>query len=173
MHPDKIVSRYRGVYAHATNGSGQEQVTAKKFVDDMRRQYPGIHEQAFPPEPPEQDEEPEPTYWYDRGNYRQQQQAGANPWDNIRSAAQNAWDWAQRVASEMASVEYARKVADDLAEVQVKNLQTNKVQIAVKIPQRELFYLSERLNPQQKIEFAQHIAAKVENEILALLMDED
>lgn len=172
MHPDKIVSRYRGVYAHASSGSGQEQVTAQKFVDDMRRQYPGIHEQAFPPEPPEQDE-PGANYWYDRGNFREQSPPQANPWENIRSAAQNAWDWAQRVASEMASVEYARKVADDLAEVQVKNLQTNKVQIAVKLPQRELFYLAERLNPQQKIEFAQHIAARVENEILALLMGED
>jgi hypothetical protein len=172
MHPDKIVSRYRGVYAHASSGSGQEKVTAQKFVDDMRRQYPGIHEQAFPPEPPEPDEAGA-NYWYDRGNFREQQQAGPNPWENIRSAAQNAWDWAQRVASEMASVEYARKVADDLAEVQVKNLQTNKVQIAVKLPQRELFYLAERLNPQQKIEFAQHIATRVENEILALLMAED
>jgi len=171
MYPDNILSRYRGVYAHATSGTGNEKATAQKFVDDMRRQYPGIHEQAFPPEPVEQ-EEPEPTYWYDRGNFRQQQQTGPNPWDNIRSAAQNAWEWAQKVASEMASVEYARKVAEDLAEIQVKNLQTNKVQIAVKIPQRELFYLSERLNEQQKIEFAQYIAAKVENEILALLVED-
>jgi hypothetical protein len=171
MHPDKIVSRYRGVYAHASNGTGNEKATAQKFVDDMRRQYPGIHEQAFPPEPPNEDEE-RSTYWYDKGNFRQQGGA-ANPWDNIKSAAQNAWDWAQKVASEMASVEYARKVAEDLAEVQVKNLQTNKVQIAVKIPQRELFYLSERLNDQQKMEFAQHIAAKVEAEILALLYDGD
>ena len=172
MHPDKIVSRYKGVYAHATSGSGQEKVTAQRFLDEMRRQYPGIHEQAFPPEQSEPEEEDRSTYWYDRGNYRQQQGGAANPWDNIRSAAQNAWEWAQKVASEMASVEYARKVAEDLAEVQVKNLQTNKVQIAVKIPQRELFYLAERLNEQQKIEFAQYLAAKVENEILALLIDD-
>ena len=164
-HPDNIVEKYTRVHALAQSGVGGEKENAARIVAQLRMKYPGIHEQAFPPAPPpftggQQRGQDTSVPWYERFN-------------RARDMAAEAVDWATRVAAEMASLEYARHVAAEVAEVQTKMLQRERVQVSVKLPLRELYYLGERLSPQQKDEFAATIAAVVEAEILRLMNGED
>ena len=165
-YPENIVEKYTRVHALAMSGIGGEKENAARIVSQLRMKYPGIHEQAFPPAPPpppsgQGHERPESSVpWYERFN-------------RARDMAAEAVDWATRVAAEMASLEYARHVAAEVAEVQTKMLQRERVQVSVKLPLRELYYLGERLSPQQKDEFAATIAAVVEAEILRLMNGED
>jgi hypothetical protein len=168
-HPENIVSRYKAVIALAKGATTDgERAAAENAAAQMRARHAGIHEQAFPPPPPAgaggrsgQAHGPESVPWYERftgGNFRQ--------------TASEAFDWAARVASEMASLEYARKAAEELTELQTKVLAKERVQIAVKVPLRELYYFSERFSDAQKAEFAARIAAAVEEEVLRLMNEE-
>lgn len=170
-HPENIISRYKAVIALAQQGSTDgERAAANNAAEQMRSKFPGVHEQAFPPKrasgrasgsQPQPPPQPESVPWYERftgGNFRQ--------------TAADAFDWAARVAAEMASLEYARKAAEELCELQTKMLARERVQIAVKVPLREMYYFSERFSEQQKAEFAARIAAAVEEEVLRL-MNED
>ena len=166
-YPENIVEKYTRVHALAMSGIGGEKENAARIVAQLRMKYPGIHEQAFPPAPPP----PPPTGGPQRG------QDSSVPWyerfNRARDMAAEAVDWATRVAAEMASLEYARHVAVEVAEIQTKMLQRERVQVSVKLPLRELYYLGERLSPQQKDEFAATIAAAVEVEVLRLMNGED
>jgi phenylpyruvate tautomerase PptA (4-oxalocrotonate tautomerase family) len=172
-HPENIISRYKAVIALAERGTTDgEKAAANNAAEQMRAKFPGIHEQAFPPKhtrsaPPRgggfnpSPPEPESVPWYERF-------AGGQ----FRKTASEAFDWAARVAAEMASLEYARKAAEELTELQTKMLAKERVQIAVKIPLREMYYFSERFSEQQKAEFAARIAAAVEDEVLRIMNEE-
>lgn len=177
-HPENIVHRYVAVYNlwNGTTNPG-EKANAHSAMLKMQEKFPGIHAQAFPPkagptpQPQGQGQQSAPRSdgsvpWYERF-------AGGFAGQQFRERAADAFDWAQRVAAEMASLEYARNAADELAEVQTKALQKERVQIAVKLPLRELYYLGSRFNDSQKQEFASRIATSVEEEILRLLSGGD
>ena len=170
-HPEKIVERYKHVIALAQRGSTDgERTAAQNAAASMREKYPNIHAQAFPPShsssPP-----PAGTPFTQGGT-----NDGSMPWyerfTGFREQAREAFDWASRVAAEMASLEYARSAADELVEMQTKTLAKERVQIAIKLPLREVFYLGARFNEAQKQEFASRIAGLVEAEILRLMNEE-
>lgn len=168
-HPERIVERYKHVIALAQRGATEgERTAAQNAAASMREKYPGLHAQAYPPTPaqagagtPFQQGSPDNSVpWYER-------------FAGFREQARDAFDWASRVAAEMASLEYARSAADELAEMQTKTLAKERVQIAVKLPLREVFYLGARFNEAQKQEFASRIAGLVEEEILRLMREEE
>ena len=168
-HPEKIVERYKHVMALASQGATDgEKSAANNAAAAMRQKYPGIHAQAYPPSPPP----PQPGQPFNPGSGTD----GSVPWyerfNGFREQAKEAFDWASRVAAEMASLEYARSAADELVEMQTKTLAKERVQIAIKLPLLEVFYLGARFNEAQKQEFASRIAALVEEEILRLMSED-
>lgn len=162
-HPANIVDRYRAAYTMSERGSTEgERTAARNAVAMMVKRYMGIHDQAFPPTPQAAPQAGPST-----------QQDGSVPWyerfAGFRNQAQEAFTWASRVAAEMASLEYARAAADELSEMQTKVITKERVQIAVKVPLRDLYYLGQRFSEAQKQEFAARISMQVEEEILRIM----
>jgi len=170
-HPENIVDRYRAAHVLSERGSTEgERTAARNAVNLMAKKYPGIHAQAYPPAP-----QPPPPQTNQQNYYRTPDQSV--PWyerfTGARQAASDAFSWASRVAAEMASLEYARNVADELTDFNTKVLTKERVQIAVKLPLRDLYYISQRFNDAQKAEFASRIAAMVEAEVLRVMEGTD
>jgi hypothetical protein len=173
-YEQRLIDRYRGVHALAEGGSPGERDNARKIRDKMREQYPGIHEETFPPPPPPADEGFDPfRAWRTQG--AAQDAGGGNPWDDLlggrswRDVAAEGLGWAARMAQEMSSLGTARAYVDSTVEVAAKLLQSQKLQITVKMNLRDLYSVSANMNEAQRVEFAKYVAEKVEAEMLAAL----
>jgi hypothetical protein len=194
-YEEKIVERYKAVFALAEQGVGGEKDNALRIRAKMEQMYPGIREQAFPPPP--QDEgfdpfrrwrtqqapEPEPEQ---ESRQRRQQQQRPGGWEDFfggfagnpqgqaqgrkwQETAQDVLGWAAKVAQEMSSLGTARAYAENITELQAKMLQSGKWQIAVKFPLRDLYAVAGNMNEAQRQEFARYVASMVEAEVLAAL----
>lgn len=190
-HEEKVVERYKAVYALSEQGVGGEKDNAIRIRTKMEQMYPGIREQAFPPPPPQSDgfdpfhrwrtqSAPEPDD--EPRQQRQRQRSGGwedflggfagNPQGQGRKwqeTAQDVLGWAAKVAQEMSSLGTARAYAESVTELQAKMLQSGKWQIAVKFPLRDLYAVAGSMNEAQRQEFARYVAAMVEAEVLAAL----
>lgn len=105
-YDNKVLDRYRKVWALAQQGEGGERTTAQSMVDKLREQHPGIHLQAFPPRvvPP-----PTPM---DPFSFSQERL-----WEMLKGLGvqvQQGAQWAARAAYEAAQIELASDYADDL-----------------------------------------------------------
>jgi hypothetical protein len=124
----------------------------------MEKEYPGIKTEADkPPEQPPDAAE---------GNFGQ-----APRWAKWGRAAENAFAWAAGVAQEAASLDYAVRCADTFAEIVTRSLASGKWQIAVKIPENDLYNCAQYLTDAQKRTFANYIANGVAEQILYALND--
>jgi len=192
-HEEKVVERYKAVYALAEQGVAGEKENALRIRAKMEQMYPGIREQAFPPPPPQEDgfdpfrswrtqSPPEP----DEDRRQQQQRQRSGGWDDFiggfakgppqgqggrrwQETAQDVLGWAAKVAQEMSSLGTARAYAESVTELQAKMLQSGKWQIAVKFPLRDLYAVAGNMNEVQRQEFARYVASMVEAEVLAAL----
>jgi hypothetical protein len=73
------------------------------------------------------------------------------------------------MAQEMSSLGTARAYVDNTVEVASKLLQSQKLQITVKMNLRDLYAVAGNMNEAQRAEFAKYVAEKVEAEMLAAL----
>lgn len=195
-YEEKIVERYKAVFALAEQGVAGEKENALRIRTKMEQMYPGIREQAFPPPPPQEEgfdpfrrwrtqqaPEPEPE---PEPRQRRQQQQRPGGWEDFfggftgnpqgqaqgrkwQETAQDVLGWAAKVAQEMSSLGTARAYAESITELQAKMLQSGKWQIAVKFPLRDLYAVAGSMNEVQRQEFARYVAAMVEAEVLAAL----
>jgi hypothetical protein len=172
-YEQRLIDRYKGVCALADGGSPGERENARKIRDKMREQHPGIHEEAFPPPPP-QDAGFDPfRAWRTQG--AAQDAGGGNPWDDLlggrswRDVAAEGLGWAARMAQEMSSLGTARAYAENMVEVSSRMLQSQKLQVTVKMGLRDLYSVAGNMNEAQRVEFARHVAEKVEAEMLNAL----
>ena len=176
-YDEGLIDRYKAVVAHAERGEGNEKANAQRLREKMEAQYPGIREQAFPPSQKgfdpfagwrsnkKRDDEDE-----DRPR-RERKRAGGFGFDRDRwaSVANEAFGFAARMAEEMGSLGTARAYAESITEIQAKVLQSEKYQIAVKFPLRDLYEIAANMNELQRIEFARYVGAMVEAQVLAVL----
>lgn len=197
-YDERVIDRYKGVCALAEQGSPGERQNALDIRTKMESKYPGIREQAFPPQaapPPGFDpfrnwrqKQPEPSgapepeaqssgwsgFWGGAAGGAQGASGAAGAGGDARGrrwqeTAQDVLGWAARVAQEMSSLGTARAYAESITELQTKMLQSGKWQIAVKFPLRDLYAVAGNMNEAQRQEFARHVAAMVEAEVLAAL----
>ena len=197
-YDERIIERYKGVCALAEQGSPGERESAQNIRKKLEEKYPGIHAEAFPAQPPPQDKGFDPfrnwrTRSADPEPEAQGQQGGGwgGFWGNAaggasapggpagaggeqrgrkwQETAQDVLGWAARVAQEMSSLGTARAYAESITELQAKMLQSGKWQIAVKFPLRDLYAVAGNMNEAQRQEFARHVAAMVQAEVLAAL----
>ena len=197
-YDERIIERYKGVCALAEQGSDGERETARNIRAKLEEKYPGIHAEAFPPSaaPPPQDRGFDPfRNWRTRpADPDPDPQAQGGGWGGFWGAAggaggpgapsgaggdqkgrkwqetaQDVLGWAARVAQEMSSLGTARAYAESITELQAKMLQSGKWQIAVKFPLRDLYAVAGNMNDAQRQEFARHVAAMVQAEVLAAL----
>ena len=74
-YEEKIVERYKAVFALAEQGVAGEKENALRIRAKMEQMYPGIREQAFPPPPQDEGFDPSRTddaLWFrddDAGRY--------------------------------------------------------------------------------------------------------
>jgi hypothetical protein len=195
-YDERIIERYKGVCALSEQGSEGERENAKRIREKLEEKYPGIHVEAFPAPPPQDqgfnpfrnwrtrpaEPEPEPQaqgsgwggFWGSApgGASAPGGPAGAGGDQRGRKwqeTAQDVLGWAARVAQEMSSLGTARAYAESITELQAKMLQSGKWQIAVKFPLRDLYAVAGNMNEAQRQEFARHVAAMVQAEVLAAL----
>lgn len=193
-YEEKIIERYKAVYALAEQGVAGEKENALRIRAKMEQMYPGIREQAFPPaQPPPQEEGFDPfRRWRTQGtpppepepDPRQRQQQRPGGWDGVfggfgggqqggqrrwQDTAQDVLGWAAKVAEEMSSLGTARAYAESITELQTKMLQSGKLQVAIRFPLRDLYAVAGSMNEAQRQEFARYVASMVEAEVLAAL----
>lgn len=154
MYAEQLIDRYRALHRIANEGTDGERTNARGPLSKMLRDYPGIHEQAFPPPPP-----PPPSI------------DPANIWSRFRESAASTLGWAARVAAEVAAAEEARSFADDAVEITIKVLNSGRWQAAIRIKESDLEVAARGMTPVQKVEFAQRITSTLEAEILQALED--
>jgi hypothetical protein len=157
MYADQLIDRYRALYRISTESTEGERTNAQGPLAKMRKDYPGIHEQAFPPAPPP----PPPTPIIDP----------ANIWSRFREGAASTLGWAARVAAEVAAAEEARGFAEDTVEITIKVLNSGRWQAAIRIQEHDLEFAARNMTPTQKIEFVQRITSTLEVELLQALED--
>lgn len=193
-YDERVIERYKGVCALSEQGSPGERESAQNIRRKLEEKYPGIHAQAFPPPPPQEqgfnpfrnwrtrapEPEPEPqaqggwSGWDGAGGAGGASGPGApgasgEPRRRWQETAQDVLGWAARVAQEMSSLGTARAYAESITELQAKMLQSGKWQIAVKFPLRDLYAVAANMNEAQRQEFARYVAALVQAEVLAAL----
>lgn len=104
VYDERLLGRYRKVFALLQQGVGGEKDTAQRLVAKMQTDYPDIHEQAFPKPPPQVSDS-----------------LRANPlWEFLNSFAGQVREgsrWVARAAYEAAQIEAAYAYADELFEV--------------------------------------------------------
>ena len=157
MNPEALLERFRAVDALAQRGEPGERDNAKRIVDRMEADNPGIRRFAYPPEPTHA----EPAAGNGRGR----------PWERWRDVASSTFDWASKVASEVLAAEQARNLADEMCEIQIKSLSSGKWQMALRLDERDLRLAARNLSPIQKVQFVQHILSAMETELLDALSD--
>jgi hypothetical protein len=194
-YDERIIERYKGVCALSEQGSEGERENARRIREKLEEKYPGIRAEAFPAPPPQDpgfnpfrnwrtrpaEPEPEPQQGGGWGGFWGNAPGGASAPGGPAGAggeqrgrkwqetAQDVLGWAARVAQEMSSLGTARAYAESITELQAKMLQSGKWQIAVKFPLRDLYAVAENMNEAQRQEFARHVAAMVQAEVLAAL----
>jgi hypothetical protein len=197
-YDERVIERYKGVCALSEQGSAGERQNAQDIRTKMEAKYPGIHAEAFPPQAspppgfdpfrnwrtkqPETGSAPEPEaqgsgwsgFWGGSASGAQGASGAAGAGGDPRGrrwqeTAQDVLGWAARVAQEMSSLGTARAYAESITELQTKMLQSGKWQIAVKFPLRDLYAVAGNMNEAQRQEFARHVAAMVQAEVLAAL----
>lgn len=155
---DALLKRYRGFVALASRGEGGEKDNANRLAERMKSRHPGIHIAAFPPHPPEEEEEgyiPSP-------NLR-------DIFERVASQMRTGASWAAHAAYEAMQIDTARRAAEETVELRSKILASNKWQVAAKIPLDQLELLAEDLTSVQAEVFADTVADSVREEVLAAL----
>lgn len=153
---DALLKRYRGFVALASRGEGGEKDNANRLAERMKSRHPGIHLAAFPPHPPEEEEEgytPSP-------NLR-------DIFERVASQMRTGASWAAHAAYEAMQIDTARHAAEETVEIRSKVLASNKWQVAAKIPLDQLELLAEDLTSVQAEVFADTVADLVREEVLA------
>jgi hypothetical protein len=187
-YEEKIIERYRAVCALEERGATEgERNAAAAQRQKLDEKYPGIRQEAFPPPPP-QDDGFDPFRSWRTQQPEQEEEAPrgrrGGGWGDFfggggGSGGQRRWQetasdvlgWAAKVAQEMSSLGTARAYAESITELNTKMLQSEKWQISVRFPLRDLYAVSANMNEAQRQEFARYVASMVEAEVLAALSE--
>jgi hypothetical protein len=157
---ESLINRYRGIVELAARGEGGEKENAERIVSRLRLKHPGLHQAAYPPQPPPV--EPEEYPGFGSGNLR-------DIFDRVANQMRNGATWAAQAAYEAMQIEAARAAAEDTCEVRSKILASSKWQVAAKIHLDQLEVLGDDFTPVQAEVFADAVADMVREEVLAAL----
>ena len=170
QYSEQLLDRYAKVDKLAEGGMDGEKDNASRLRSQMQSKYPGIDYQSRLRLKQQAEKERSDLGPMDSardtfgGGFRNEER-----WKRWAGMAESAFSWAANVAGEAASVHYAQQCADQLVEIQGKNLASAKYQIAAKIPLKDLYNCARYLNPMQKQIFAHAIGQKVTQMILSAL----
>ena len=170
QYSEQLLDRYAKVDKLAEGGMDGEKDNASRLRSQMQSKYPGIDYQSRLRLKQQAEKERSDLGPMDSardtfgGGFRNEER-----WKRWAGMAESAFSWAANVAGEAASAHYAQQCADQLVEIQGKNLASAKYQIAAKIPLKDLYNCARYLNPMQKQIFAHAIGQKVTQMILSAL----
>lgn len=171
QYAEQLLEKYSKVARLAERGAQGEKENATRLREKMQSKYPGIDYQSQVREREQADKERAASdakgAGMSNGNFGQ-----GNRWSRWGAMAESAFSWATEVAGEVANVDYARRCAEKLVEVQTKNLSSAKLQIAAKITLKDMYSMAYHLNPTQKQVFAQMVGAKVAEAVLKALEED-
>lgn len=170
QYAEQLLDRYEKVDRLAQAGMDGEKKNAAKLRTQMQDKYPGIDYQARLRQ--QQKEEAERAQADSNGVGAADGNFGGayqreDRWTKWTSMAESAFAWASEVAGEVANADYARRCAENLVEVQAKNLTSAKYQVAAKVSLKDMYSMGHHLSRSQKQLFAQMVG----NQVAAMLLD--
>ena len=173
QYSEQLLDRYEKVATLAKRGEGGERTNAANNLERMEGKYPGISYQARLRTTQRQKSDHPTPGPYDASNGAF---GGAGSrdsvWNKWAGMAESAFAWATEVAGEVASLDYARRCANEFVEIQAKNLSSAKYQVSARLPLRDLYACAQHLTPAQKHAFAQFVGTRVAEAVLRSLMEE-
>jgi len=172
QYAEQLLEKYTKVARLAEQGAQGEKDNALRLRQKMQDKYPGIDYQSQVRERQREDSERAASDARGGGGVSNGNFGQADRWSRWGAMAESAFSWATEVAGEVANVDYARRCAERLVEVQTKNLSSAKLQIAAKITLKDMYSMAYHLNPAQKQVFAQMVGAKVAEAVLKALEED-